>query len=429
MNSKGAIRTLIISNNPLSETNNNGKTIASFFSSTKKYNLSQLYFSNEEPVSNITSNFYKISDSDVLKSIYYKDQKAGQVVKLSNKQRDEKNNINFQKVIRYTKNSQLSRILREIVWQIASWNSDELNQWLETVNPELLFFVAGDSLFAYQIAQYIQQKFSAKMIVYITDDYILKRKTINPFWWARRNKLIKKMRTVINDADLLITISPKMQEVYSRIFNKKSFVAANISESMKTREENKTSSYRFVYTGGLHLNRDKILLKIGEAVEEINENFEENIELYIYSNNHPTSSFIRRIEKLESTIFGGSLKPIELKTALNNADSPIFVESFDKKSIEATRLSLSTKIPEYLSLGKPIIAIGPDNISSMNYLSEVAYCINSSNNIKDGITDFMFKKDRSNYGKKANELYNSKHNKEVILSAFNEEVDKIVKGK
>lgn len=429
MNSKDSIRTLIISNNPLSETNNNGKTIASFFSNTKKYNLSQLYFSNEQPCFNITNNFYKISDSDVLKSLFYKDQKAGQIVKLSNQQRGENNSINLQKVIESTKKFQISRILREIVWRIATWNNNELNQWLETVNPELLFFVAGDSLFAYQIAQYIQQKFSTEMIVYITDDYILKRQTINLFWWFRRNKLIRKMREVINDAELLITISPRMQEVYSRIFNKRSFVAANISESMKNREENKTPSYRFVYTGGLHLNRDKILLKIGEAVEEINEDYEENIEFYIYSNKHPSSGFIRRIEKLEYTTFGGSLKPNELKTVLNNADSPIFVESFDKKSIEATRLSLSTKIPEYLSLGKPIIAIGPDNISSMNYLSEVAYCINSSNNIKDGITDFMFKKDKSNYGKKAIELYNSKHNKEVILSAFNEEVDKIVKGK
>ncbi|MEG0474048.1 MAG: hypothetical protein RR588_17145 [Solibacillus sp.] len=33
-----------------------------------------------------------------------------------------------------------------------------------------------------------------------------------------------------------------------------------------------------------------------------------------------------------------------------------------------TRLSISTKIPEYLATGKPILAIGPSTLSSIKYL-------------------------------------------------------------
>jgi hypothetical protein len=44
-----------------------------------------------------------------------------------------------------------------------------------------------------------------------------------------------------------------------------------------------------------------------------------------------------------------------------------------------TRLSISTKIPEYLASGKPILAVGPDDISSIRYLKRlgISYIINS----------------------------------------------------
>ena len=42
-------RLLIISNNVLSETNNNGKTILSYFDTIPKEQVAQLYFSGECP--------------------------------------------------------------------------------------------------------------------------------------------------------------------------------------------------------------------------------------------------------------------------------------------------------------------------------------------------------------------------------------------
>ena len=65
----------------------------------------------------------------------------------------------------------------------------------------------------------------------------------------------------------------------------------------------------------------------------------------------------------------------ELIKTLNKADVLVFVESFAEEQIEKTRYSLSTKIPEYLSLKKPIFAVGPENISSMRYISDTAMCV------------------------------------------------------
>ena len=97
---------------------------------------------------------------------------------------------------------------------------------------------------------------------------------------------------------------------------------------------------------------------------------------------------------------------VQLKVRLNSCDYPVFVESFDKKQVEKTRLSFSTKIPEYLSLRKPIIAIGPRGIGSMDCLSKVAICINNVSEMKSKIRMLInYNYDAQKYVKASEEEY------------------------
>ena len=60
-------RLLIISNNVLSTTNNNGKTILSCIDSIPQDQVQQLYFSNETPTVS-GYRYFKISDTDVIRT-------------------------------------------------------------------------------------------------------------------------------------------------------------------------------------------------------------------------------------------------------------------------------------------------------------------------------------------------------------------------
>ena len=62
----GNERILIISNNVISDTNNNGKTILSYFDSINYTQIRQLYFSNEIPLRK-EYKYFRISDIDVIK--------------------------------------------------------------------------------------------------------------------------------------------------------------------------------------------------------------------------------------------------------------------------------------------------------------------------------------------------------------------------
>ena len=96
---------------------------------------------------------------------------------------------------------------------------------------------------------------------------------------------------------------------------------------------------------------------------------------------------------------------------------------------EKTRFSLSTKVTEYLSLGKPIFAVGPSDIGSMDYLFDVAECVFDESEIEDVLKRLLENTERQNQlGILAKQKYEKYHNKEAIqnqlLSLVFQEGDK-----
>jgi hypothetical protein len=55
---------------------------------------------------------------------------------------------------------------------------------------------------------------------------------------------------------------------------------------------------------------------------------------------------------------------------MDQSDLVLFLESFDRRSIQTTRLSFSTKIIDCMQSTAGILAIGPLEIASMDYLAK-----------------------------------------------------------
>lgn len=388
-------RILIISANPLSTTSNNGKTVASIFETYPRELLAQLYFSDMVPDSGICDNYYKISDMDMLKSrLSPKKGVCGACIR--------KMNINEQNMeepknhrVMVRKNN-FTRLLREFVWN-KNWRTDELISWLDSFKPELVFFVAGDGVFSYKIAFYVIGRYQTKSAIYITDDYILPRVTFSVFWWIRRFWIYRYMKRGINGADVFLTISPLMQEKYEAVFGRQSYVAANMPGFLVHKDfcAAEEDNIIMVYAGGLHLNRDKTLLVLADAIARLNREAicGRKIILEIYSNQRLAEKQKKDMESSGYCVFCGGIGPNELAGRLQQADFLIHVESFRYKNVCDTRLSLSTKIPEYMSAGKPIIAIGPSHIASMKYLLGCACCITGKKEVYSKIYGYIFDKE------------------------------------
>ena len=136
----------------------------------------------------------------------------------------------------------------------------------------------------------------------------------------------------------------------------------------------------FSYFGGLHLKRWETLLILAKALKELSHLYTQKLVIKIYTSSANRNSYSSSII-IENVKFCNSIDHELVITKMLCSDFLIHVESFDEDSIKYTRLSISTKIPEYLASRIPIIAIGPVKTASIEYLidNECAYVASSSN--------------------------------------------------
>ena len=402
---------LIISNNVLSPTKNNGKTLLSFIDGVDKNNIRQLYFHGEKPSIEGYS-YYQLSDNDVLHGLFSRE-KRGRI--WSNFQASQSNSASVSSSIKI-KPSSFSRIARDILWK-GHWKSKKLLQWLDEFAPDTVFFVAGDSCFSYNIVDFVVKRFGAKLVTYITDDYIMPRKKELFFDKIKRLRVRNKMLSCISKSDEYFTISSLMQKTYRELTGKSSEIIMNMTpplyEASVAAESLCADRKVMVYAGSLYYGRDGVVGAIADAIALYNNNKnpeQKPVQINVYSNQAPDENQKKIFERNDCCAFCGSLTFDELKIVLNKADILLFVESFDEQMQEKVKYSLSTKVPEYMSVRKPILAVGPKQVGSMDYLEDVAFCANSKQEIYRVVTD-MLSSEKEQLTKIQNALakYNSNH--------------------
>ncbi|OUQ45169.1 hypothetical protein B5E64_10735 [Drancourtella sp. An12] len=406
---------LVISQNPFDECSNNGKTLLSFFSGYPKDKIAQLYLHEGEPLCKEFDNFFRITEKDILYNIFGMTKKCGK--KISNRVSE----LIYQesKETKW-KTWPLIRLMREVVWKLP-WNKKELFCWLDKYKPEVIFSTCGDTLFTYYLTRLIKKRYHSSLAVFITDDYIMPRKNIDIFWQFKRSLIKKNIKRILKEANYFFTISEGMCAEYKKIFQKKSYVIMNMEKITKVNVPSKHSDLVLVYAGNLEYNRDKVLAELSKIIYQFNLDNKRKVRLETYTNSSITENLREKL-CLGENKYGGKLAKKDLEVKLNEADIFVHVEAFDKKNIYDTRFSISTKIYEYLSLGKPILAIGPENIASMQFLKDTACCINDPKYMEKMLNIILSdEKKRKVLAKKSEELFNAKKQaKEEFWKILNE---------
>jgi len=379
-------RLLVISHNCFSKTKNNGKTLASIFEGWPEDKIAQLYFYNELPHVSVCKNFFRITDESMLRN---RRDFTGDRIKGSYSEKSPAKSAQAKNSwIRKYRNLAVFGFLRNVLWSSGKWSNENLWKWLNEFKPEVIFLVGGDSVFSYKIAQKIHERFSVPLFLYYTDDYITPRFTVDPFWWINYLWLWRSLKRILTlvknvfvigedmaseyESKLMKTCTPIMNSVDVEKFN-------NIAESDEGKNKS-DRSIRLAYFGSLHLNRWKSLIRLGEAIEAVTERTRINPSLSIYSTSSLNKRIMNKIKALSPYVrFAGSVDEKGIIAEMMKYDVLVHVESFDRANRHKTRLSVSTKIPEYLATGKCLLAIGPKEIASIRYLTRTnsAYVVNS----------------------------------------------------
>ena len=387
------MRILVISHNSFSIKSNNGKTLAAIFSAFDKDDLAQLYFYPQSPDSDCCSNYFRITDIDIIKYIMRKTFTCGRSISYSNEILKNKVSITDKKKYSFfSKHALHLRLFRDLLWKTNIWKTEELIKWCKDFSPDIIFFHAADGGFSHQISRYIAKLLSIPLVVYITDDYVLHMRHNGFFEKIHYFRVRHIMKKTISFSSMCFAIGELMASEYSKYFNKHFEYIMNAADIVPFAASPTYHSPIIIsYFGGLHLNRWKMLVRLANILKE-------HANLRVYTASELTDDIQKSFE-IAQIEYCGCVVGDELYNARLKSDILLHVESDDVTNRAHTRLAISTKIPEYLMSGRVILGFGPEEVASMRILKDNNIGVVISSDLSDDAIKKAFLDNFSDNGK------------------------------
>ena len=366
------MKILIVSANGFSKILNNGKTLESMFRCFVPSELCQLITRPQLQIdTDFCSSIYSVTEIDILRRFLGKSKNVGGELSIT----DIKEQIHIYDK-RHRHNVKIPQIIRELIWQTNIWKTKKLKNWIKKENPDLIFLVGGGYKFLHSIGKFVAKLQTIPIALFYTDDYLifpLKKGFLGKWSKMRMERDYKK---IISKSIIRFAIGEMMCMNYSEYFGMKFYPIMN-SAPKKNYSDNNLSQDTFTlsYFGGLHLNRWKMIARIAKLLPL-------NIRILVYTASDISKEIKNRFDQANVRIMG-CVTGEELDKAIENSNILLHVESDEKNYRALTRLSVSTKIPEYLMAGRPIIGFGPQDVASMHVLSDNKVGISVDSELSD----------------------------------------------
>ena len=158
-------KVLIISNEAFSDVSSNGRTMKNMLFCVPKENLAQFYIHGTPDV-DFCAQYYGVSDSDALRAFLF----------CKRRPKSEGGHTGAGKSDKTPKRNYRNLVLRNAIWQSMRWWTREFDAFLDTFGPDVVLLQAGDAPFMYKIAKRIARKYGAKLMMFNTENYVLKKR-------------------------------------------------------------------------------------------------------------------------------------------------------------------------------------------------------------------------------------------------------------
>ena len=237
---------------------------------------------------------------------------------------------------------------------------------LDNFKPDIIYTL-GASVSTLDLAYRLSKRYQVPIIIHFMDNWVENLQwERNPFINPYRKALDKKLRLCIGRSVKGLSISPQMSDVYNRKFN---LPFASVMNSVDVNNfhlvnKNTGSPIRFVYAGGLHLDRWRALLDISKAIKEEGV----NAELHIYTSCEYSELYSDLF--YDNTYFHEPVEHSKILNVYRDADVLVHVEANNPLLLGFFKYSISTKIPEYLASGRIVLFYGPKELGLFQYLND-----------------------------------------------------------
>lgn len=249
--------------------------------------------------------------------------------------------------------------------------SSALLEWVNEFAPDVIYTLLGGSRICGLVVQ-ISEHLGKPVVPHFMDDWPSTLYQSHRFRKLFRGVMNRRLTEVLRRAPMGLAIGSEMAEAMKIRYGKKFDYFMNCVEcgsEISVGEPTGSNTVRFGYVGGLHLNRWRSLLALAETLET-SAHSGMQISLEICAPAKDIESYGKYFKSFSSVSRLFSISPDQVISVLGSYDVLVHAESFSPKDSRYTTLSVSTKIPQYMAAGRPILAIGPSSLSSIQYVHQ-----------------------------------------------------------
>lgn len=291
--------------------------------------------------------------------------------------------------------------------------SPEFDSWVREFDPDIIYCVTGD-LCKLEFFTRMLKHFNKQGCIHIFDDFLASKHegTLYPAYWKRR--LDVTFRSVCDQCSLHLAIGNKMAAEYTQRYGHKFYgfhnpidpsiwlAARSLVDNSKSEQSSEIecseeiiakdcdsssairqlsavasanddspsseSVFRFLYAG--KINKDTVgpIRQFMETVDRLNK-AGHRISFKIHSP-YPFDEIKLILGEGAEKVYGGKLPYVELPAAYRAADGLLLPLDFTEATIRYIRLSMLTKVSEYMISGTPIFCFAPKEVAVTEYLIE-----------------------------------------------------------
>lgn len=419
------MKILVLTLNAWNESNSTGNTVSNLFSGLSDKDEVANIYCRDEPIDNsVCERYFKLTEKEILSNLFTP-WRCGKVI---NKE-DCINSLRLQTSARSKAFVNFGRhhtslfLLRELIWSISIWKNKNLRHYLKSFAPDCIYMHGHYNLYMHKILSYCEKVTKAKVVLFWGDD-MYGRKTNKPLGFLYETLLRKRFAKSINSASLLFGGSLKLCEEYSALFNKKFVPFFKECKQIKydaTRVIN--NPITIVYAGNLLFGRERIMIELVRAIDKVNQRgLSHQLKLKVFSNTSPSTDSLAYLDDRKNSWFMGRKPYSDVCVQMDQSDLVLFIESFNKRDILSTRLSFSTKIIDCMQSSAGILAIGPSEIASMDYIVKfkLGYTITSIDEMESKLAYLADHPDIINDMNKNKDEFAKKYHTNTSVKALNE---------
>lgn len=375
--------------------NSLGNSYSSIFGKMENVEIAHVFASSQKPdYQNNITRYFQIEEKAMMRSAlsFGRGEAVGKEVKLSDfkeiKTKDKKQDVAiYSKGLSFGKKHHWMLLYwaRDLAWRMGRINYDALIDFINDFQPDVFFLSYGNFFSSIRLALYIKEHTDIPMVMHMQmDHYSFKRVSFNPLFWIDRFLKRSMIRKLASRADLMYCITERLKDELQESLKVPCKVLYKIPDEGRAIEPYRElhNPVRFLYTGNIGANRWKTLAILAESLRELQFGH-----LDIYTANPITKKIDNALNIEGASTIHKSVSQEEVIRLQNEADVLVHVEAFDLRNRLLVRCAISTKIMDYLSVGRTILAIGPADVDSIQFLKvgDAAMIANSKEDLIRGL--------------------------------------------